>query len=63
MIAAIGGLVMLPPLLVGAGTVRPAAKRRNGLKIVPGSSGSGGHNNIKINPVFRGMVRWHHATG
>jgi hypothetical protein len=63
MIAAAGRLVMLRPLFVGEGTVRPAAERRNGLNIVPGSSGPGGHNNIKMNPVLRGMVRWQDLTG
>ena len=40
-----------------------AAERINGLKIVPAPHGAGGHNNIRFNPVFRGMVRRFVAQG
>jgi len=34
-----------------------AAEGMNGLKSFLHRVGAGGHNNIRINPVFRGMVR------
>ena len=58
MIAAAGYFVSLPSLFAPPETAWRMSKRRNGLNIKPGSDGPGGQNNIKTNPVFRGMVRW-----
>jgi hypothetical protein len=45
----------LQALFEAADVFRPILKGFNGLKC-PAPVGAGGHNNIEINPVFRGMV-------
>jgi hypothetical protein len=48
-------LLWLQALFEAADVFRPILKGFNGLKC-PAPVGAGGHNNIEINPVFRGMV-------
>ena len=51
---------MLPVLSEAAGEPRQASERQTVLNILL-RVGAGGYNNTKVNPVFRGMVRFGEA--
>jgi hypothetical protein len=58
-VAVINGSGMLRPLSEATGT--PAGIERLTVLNILHRVGAGGHNNTKVNPVFRGMVRFGNA--